>query len=211
MKYLNIIANARTHSARFMMGGTVYKALNDGGLSIKTKQRDCSGHFHIGAREKYHWQALIIETKRKSSAKFRTDTKREVTTTNHAAQMFGEMLAQVCHPELFKTNLDGYQESFVIYCRHDKAALFYAKLPHKYLQWVAEEKNKSQNKYRTIIPLKRTRWYLMRFGDERAAFFELLAKLLWYLGSGKSHVGFCRNEHDSNPIYAWVLPHKSCH
>ena len=44
----------------------------------------------------------------------------------------------------------------------------------------------------------------MRFGNERADFFELVAKLLWYLGSGKSHVGFLRNE-DGNTIYKWVF------
>jgi hypothetical protein len=35
--------------------------------------------------------------------------------------------------------------------------------------------------------------------DERAEFFELLVKLLWYLGSGKAHVGYLYN-FENNPL-----------
>ena len=38
---------------------------------------------------------------------------------------------------------------------------------------------------------------------ERAEVFELLAKLVWYLVSGKSHVGYLFN-HKENPIHIAV-------
>ena len=40
----------------------------------------------------------------------------------------------------------------------------------------------------------------MRYTAERVELFNLLAKLLWYLISGKSHVGYLFN-HDNNPLH----------
>jgi len=34
---------------------------------------------------------------------------------------------------------------------------------------------------------------MMRKAEDQAAFYRLLVKLLWYLGSGKSHVGYLCN------------------
>ena len=39
--------------------------------------------------------------------------------------------------------------------------------------------------------------------DERVELFNLLAKLLWYLVSGRSHVGYLFN-YDDNPIHRIV-------
>jgi hypothetical protein len=34
---------------------------------------------------------------------------------------------------------------------------------------------------------------MMKKAEDQSAFYRLLAKLLWYLGSGKSHVGYLCN------------------
>ena len=34
---------------------------------------------------------------------------------------------------------------------------------------------------------------MMKKAEDQGAFYRLLAKLLWYLGSGKSHVGYLCN------------------
>jgi hypothetical protein len=43
----------------------------------------------------------------------------------------------------------------------------------------------------------------MQHIDERVELFELLAKLLWYLISGRSHVGYLFS-YDDNPIHKIV-------
>ena len=40
---------------------------------------------------------------------------------------------------------------------------------------------------------------------ERVSLFRLLAKLVYYLSSGKSHVGYLFN-HEQNPIHQIVRP-----
>ena len=43
------------------------------------------------------------------------------------------------------------------------------------------------------VRLSQSRPYMMRKAEDQSAFYRLLAKLLWYLGSGKSHVGYLCN------------------
>jgi hypothetical protein len=51
-------------------------------------------------------------------------------------------------------------------------------------------------KYAEKFPLDKIRLcqsrpsYMMKKAEDQAAFYRLLAKLVWYLGSGKSHVGY---------------------
>ena len=45
----------------------------------------------------------------------------------------------------------------------------------------------------------------MRNTVERVELFKLLAKLLWYLISGRSHVGYLYN-YDQNPLHRAVWP-----
>ena len=54
------------------------------------------------------------------------------------------------------------------------------------------------------ITLKRSKLFRLRKPADRGMFFDLVTKLLWYLCSGKSHVGFCRN-YDTNPLYHLVM------
>ena len=51
------------------------------------------------------------------------------------------------------------------------------------------------------VRLYQSRPYMMKKAEDQASFYRLLAKLLWYLGSGKSHVGYlCNCPH--NPFIA---------
>ena len=179
------------------------KSKNDGGLSVKLRYGNQQPDFRYGT--KTAWPILSFEAKRKSSKKMRSEKGREMTIINHPAQIFGEMLGQVCHKDLFTNNESRYQESFVLHARHDKFALFYSKLPHNYLRWVATEKDKERypSSLRKI-QLFRSRFFLLRKPEDREAFVELIAKLLWYLCSGKSHVGFCR-DYPGNPLRNWVM------
>jgi hypothetical protein len=43
------------------------------------------------------------------------------------------------------------------------------------------------------VKLCQSRSYMMKKAEDQAAFYRLLAKLLWYLASGKSHVGYLCN------------------
>ena len=54
------------------------------------------------------------------------------------------------------------------------------------------------------ITLSRTKVFHLRVTDERVRFFRVCAHLLWYLLSGKSHVGHLYN-HATNPIHEIVL------
>ena len=50
----------------------------------------------------------------------------------------------------------------------------------------------------------------MKKADDQAAFYRLLAKLLWYLGSGKSHVGYLcncpRNPFVAKSVFIPIFP-----
>lgn len=54
------------------------------------------------------------------------------------------------------------------------------------------------------IALKRSRFFMLRKNEDRGKFFVLIAKLLWYLCSGKSHVGFCK-DFVQNPLRELVM------
>jgi hypothetical protein len=45
----------------------------------------------------------------------------------------------------------------------------------------------------------------MRYTAERIELFKLLSKLLWYLISGRSHVGYLF-DHNDNPLHKIVIP-----
>jgi hypothetical protein len=47
----------------------------------------------------------------------RAKENNEDTANRHAAQIFAEMLGQVCRPELYNLKNE-YQESFVVHIRH---------------------------------------------------------------------------------------------
>ena len=187
---------------KFHIGKQRVTAKNDGGLQLtysgpNAPKRDLV----IGKYKRSPWPILSFETKRRKSQRIRTS--RETTIVNHAAQIFAEMLGHVCHKTFYGDDENGYQELFVIYGRHDKFAVFYARLPRTYLRWVGEEKDKLHRPFSgQRIALKRSRFFLLRKPQDRANFFELIAKLVWYLCSGKSHAGFC---HIDGPLRRLVM------
>jgi hypothetical protein len=55
------------------------------------------------------------------------------------------------------------------------------------------------------IALRRTKKYHLQHTIERVELFQMLAKLLWYLVHGCSHVGYLFN-YDQNPLHTIVHP-----
>ena len=75
-----------------------------------------------------------------------------------------------------------------------KIYLFYAKLPNQYLARISEHGAKYAEKFPMAkVRLCQSRPYMMKKSEDQGAFYRLLAKLLWYLVSGKSHVGYLCN------------------
>jgi hypothetical protein len=78
-----------------------------------------------------------------------------------------------------------------------------ATLPHSYLREISRYGRnylqRSTTKQR--IALRRTKKFHLQHTDERVELFQILAKLLWYLVSGRSHVGYLFN----HPIHKIVL------
>jgi hypothetical protein len=96
----------------------------------------------------------------------------------------------------------------VVHGSHSSVIIYYAKLPNTYLaeiaQYGANYSERSTLKQR--VKFRRTKKFHMRDTGERVELFRLLAKLLWYLISGRSHVGYLFN-YPGNPIHQAVLSH----
>lgn len=97
-------------------------------------------------------------------------------------------------------------QSFVFHARHATFYLFYAKFPNTYLRDIilhgAEYKNRVIPPTQIII--QQSRPFRMRKPSDNAAFFELVAKLLYYLVSGQSRTGYLAAER-WNKYYLAVL------
>jgi len=84
--------------------------------------------------------------------------------------------------------------------------LYYAKLPNDYLARIAQYGASYSTRFphETKVKLHRSRAYMMKNAADQAAFYQLVAKLLWYLASGESHVGYLcncpRNPFVTNPV-----------
>lgn len=94
------------------------------------------------------------------------------------------------------------EQSFVLHARHATFYLFYAKFSNTYLRDIA----KYGSEYLFHIPnperiiIKQSRPFRMRLPQHQAAFFRLITKVLCYLVSGNSCVGYlAKDEH--NPYY----------
>jgi hypothetical protein len=202
----------------FRLGTTDIKAINDGGIRIRCSSLFLQGravwglHGDTPIKPVLSFEvipALILhslQTKRKGSKGKPADWK-------HAGQIFCEMLGHVCHPEFYDTiEQHEYLEviitidvsdckAFVIHVRHTTASIFYCNFPVSYLRNIA----KHGAGYRTKVPspqgvhLQHSQPYYLRDPDSRAGFFRIIARVLWYLSSGKSHVPYLWNRAD-NPI-----------
>ena len=121
----------------------------------------------------------------------------------HAAQIYAEMLGQVCHRGLYDADRDGFQEasshcdcclsqSFVFHARHATFYIFYAKFPNTYLRDIV--RHGADYKARVTTPvevvIQQSRPFRMRKPKDNAEFFKLVSKLLYYLVSGQSRTGY---------------------
>lgn len=84
----------------------------------------------------------------------------------------------------------------MIHSRHATFYLFYAKFPNEYLRDIANYGHEYKAKADTLheIHLQQSRPFRMRDPHDQAGFFKLIAKLFYYLVSGKSHVGYLAAE-----------------
>jgi hypothetical protein len=161
------------------------------------------------------WGLANIQAKRKKH-KERQQSGMDILW-GEAGQMFCEMLGQVCYKEFYENPKSEYQEvppspvvsnpqAFVIYGTHSTISIYYTKLPNTYLADIAKHGihylQRSTSKQH--VKLRCTKKYHMRVASERVELFLVLAKLLWYLISGKSHVGYLFN-YDGNPLHRLVL------
>jgi hypothetical protein len=133
------------------------------------------------------------------------------------------MLGQICYKEFYENPDMEYQEvlpfispyclfkiltikqAFVIHASHSSITIYYSKFPNSYLSEISRNGVRHSQKSKQGVKLQRTKKYRMRDTSERVELFQLLAKLLWYLISGKSHVGYLFNYAD-NPLHKIVHP-----
>ena len=83
--------------------------------------------------------------------------------------------------------------------------MYYAKFSNTYLSEIAFHGANFRQNSKKCVTLHRSRKYYMRSTAHRVDFFKDYAKLLWYLTSGKAHVGYLFDYGD-NPLYEYVLP-----
>lgn len=133
----------------------------------------------------------------------------------HAAQIYAEMLGQVCHRELYRNSgmfqeveshpisrLTNCKQAFVLHARHATFYLYYAKFPNTYLRDIALYGSEYRQRVRTPeqIIIHQSRPFRMRFPKQQANFFRLFANVLCYLISGNSHVLYLAKD-ERNPYY----------
>ena len=90
----------------------------------------------------------------------------------------------------------------MVHGSHASIRIYYAKFPNEYLSEIARYGAHYHNRSSLNIgvTLQRTKKFHMRDAAERVELFHLLAKLLSYLVSGRSHVGYLFN-YVANPIH----------
>jgi hypothetical protein len=93
-------------------------------------------------------------------------------------------------------------QAFVVHARHATFYLFYAKFPNTYLRDIA--RYGIEYKQRVAHPIKiqicQSRPYRMRHPQHEADFFRSLSKILYYMVSGYSNVGYLAKD-EWNPYY----------
>lgn len=103
----------------------------------------------------------------------------------------------------------------MIHGSHSSVTIYYAKLPNLYLSEISKygrkwkdhpnrQFNPTKN-FKEKVKLVRTKKFSMRETSDRVELFDLITKLLWYLISGRSHVGYLYN-YPENPIHEIVVP-----
>jgi hypothetical protein len=99
-------------------------------------------------------------------------------------------------------------KAFVLHIRHATVSIFHARFPNVYLRNVRTH----GPRYSQLFPqspkirLYQMGPYNMRLATGQADLYRALAKLLWYLASGKSHVGYLANV-PANPFVVKAVNH----
>ena len=90
----------------------------------------------------------------------------------------------------------------MIHGSHASIRIYYAKFPNEYLSEIAKHgaHYRKRSPLDLGVTLHRTKKFHMRDATERVELFKLTAKLLNYLISGHSHVGYLFN-YATNPIH----------
>jgi len=185
---------------KFEIGGQKVCPRNDGGIGIRYN----TGH---GFR---NWQPQGIRPVLSLEAKRRRSRKRDDPDLayDYAGQIFCEMLGQICHPEFYNNTESEYQEAFIIHGSHSSIRIYYCKFPNSYLSEIAAHGMHNYLSHRTqvhTVTLQRTKKFHMLHTPERVELFRALAKLFYYLVSGRSHCGYLFN-YNGNPIHKIVSP-----
>lgn len=82
----------------------------------------------------------------------------------------------------------------MVHIRHTRVYLFYAKLPNTYLARITEHGAQYARRFpEHQVKLCQSEGYSMKKPEDQAKFYVQLTKLLWYLSSGESHVGYLCN------------------
>ena len=94
-------------------------------------------------------------------------------------------------------------QAFVIHIRHTKISIFHAHLPNTYLSNIHAHGPRFSALFPNTpkIRLKQYGPWNMRHTQDQASLYRVLARVLWFLASGRSHVGYlakCRG----NPFVA---------
>jgi hypothetical protein len=96
----------------------------------------------------------------------------------------------------------------VVHAIHSSIIIYYAYLPNQYLSDIADYgvNYRARAHHQHTILLRKTKAYHLSKTDERAEIFTLLARLLWYLRSGESHVGYLNKRLSNNPLHVAAPP-----
>lgn len=96
-------------------------------------------------------------------------------------------------------------KAFVIHATHDIFCVYYCRFSRAYLRDVAKYGSKFKKESSKSVRLYRTKRFHMSNTGERVEFFRFLAKLLWFLTSGKAHAGYLL-DYEKNPLHTLVSP-----
>lgn len=102
----------------------------------------------------------------------------------------------------------------MLHIRHATFYIFYARFPNSYLRSIAHHGSNYLQHLQTVsnvvdtedakVQLEQSGGFRMRIPAHQAAFFRLLAKILYYLVSGNSDVGYLSMD-DWNPFFKKVF------
>lgn len=91
----------------------------------------------------------------------------------------------------------------MIHSHYTCVRIYYAKFPNEYLQNIVKLGANYDPTQRDHVTLHRTKKFHIEMKEDRVELFRLIARLLAYLNSGNSHVGYLHN-YPENPIHSVV-------